>query len=173
MTGVVRWTGREVKALRTAMRLTGRAFAGNIGVSHRMLVEWENRGEGIALRASNQKALDTLLAVAGTEVQERFAALLTTQAAAESDPRVEQLLQPAARLTKHPVDGKLMVPVDEGIHLFGPDNKPHWSDTYLIDVYRPRTPTTTASSAPPATGHPGTGPAGSAPAASTTTPWSG
>ncbi|WP_317440646.1 SUMF1/EgtB/PvdO family nonheme iron enzyme [Streptomyces collinus] len=42
--------------------------------------------------------------------------------------------------SKSPVDGKLMVPVEEGIFLSGPGNKPTWIETYLIDVY----PTTNA-----------------------------
>ncbi len=75
MTGVARWTGREVQAFRTALRRNGRDFATEVGVSHRMLVKWETGGENIIPRPGNQAALDTMLATAGPEVQERFAGL--------------------------------------------------------------------------------------------------
>ncbi|GGZ82063.1 hypothetical protein ACFOOM_22280 [Streptomyces echinoruber] len=116
MTGVARWTGREVKAFRLATRMNGRDFAAEVGVSHRMLVKWEKRGETITPRAMYQSALDTMLAVAGPAVQERFATLITEQAAAAHDPRAEQLLRREAQYVKSPVGGKLMVPVEEGIY---------------------------------------------------------
>ncbi len=140
MTGVVRWTGREVLLFRQAMRMNGRDFAALVGVSHRMLVKWEGKGEAITPRAANQAALDTLLATVGPAVQERFAALLTEQAAAAPDPRAEQLLRRETRYTKSPIDGKLMVTVEGGIYLAGPNNQPTWVETFSIDVY----PTTNA-----------------------------
>ncbi|MFF5020254.1 SUMF1/EgtB/PvdO family nonheme iron enzyme [Streptomyces sp. NPDC001165] len=152
MTVVVRWTGREVLAFRKALRVNGRDFAAEVGVSHRMLVRWERRGESIEPRLGNQAALDTMLATAGPAVQERFAAAITERAAADEDARAEQLLRREARYTKSPVDGKLMVPVEEGIFLSGPSNTPTWTEAYLIDVY----PTTNADYARfvRATGHP-------------------
>ncbi|MGC8923535.1 SUMF1/EgtB/PvdO family nonheme iron enzyme [Streptomyces griseoaurantiacus] len=135
MTVVVRWTGLEVLALRKALRKTGRDFAAEVGVSHRMLTKWETRGEQITPRAGNQAALDTLLATAGLEAQERFAAAVTERAAAVQDARAEELLRREPRYTKSPVDGKLMVTVDEGIYLSGPKNTPAWTEAYLIDVY--------------------------------------
>ncbi|TQL23564.1 formylglycine-generating enzyme required for sulfatase activity [Streptomyces sp. SLBN-134] len=151
MTGVARWTGREISALRTALRMNGRDFAAAVGVSHRMLVKWETGGAAVTPRAANQSALDTMLATAGPAAQERFATLITAQAAAEHDARAEQLLRREVRYSKSPIDEKLMVPVEEGIFLAGPDNKPTWTNTYLIDVH----PTTNADYARfvRATGH--------------------
>ncbi|MFH9663348.1 SUMF1/EgtB/PvdO family nonheme iron enzyme [Streptomyces sp. NPDC017248] len=151
MPGVARWTGREVLAFRTALRKNGRDFAAEVGVSHRMLVRWETRGATLTPRALYQGALDTMLATAGSEVQERFATLITEQAATDQDARAEQLLRCETQYVKSPVDGKLMVPVEEGISLAGPNDRPTWTDAFLIDVY----PTTNADYARfvRATGH--------------------
>ncbi|MGY3676593.1 SUMF1/EgtB/PvdO family nonheme iron enzyme [Streptomyces sp. TE33382] len=152
MDGVTRWTGLEVRLLREAMRKRGKDFAALVGVSHRQLVTWEFRGETIRLRPSNQIALDTLLTQATTPVQQRFAAALTELAASGHDERVEQLLlRGDARTVKHPIDGKLMVHVDEGIYLSGAANTSMWLDAFTIDVY----PTTNADYARfvRATGH--------------------
>ncbi|WP_251096668.1 SUMF1/EgtB/PvdO family nonheme iron enzyme [Streptomyces sp. Caat 7-52] len=105
-----------------------------------MLVKWETGGENITPRPGNQAALDTMLATAGPAVQERFATLITERAAEDQDARAEQLLRRDTQYIKSPVDGKLMVPVEEGIFLSGPDNTPTWTEAYLIDVY----PTTNA-----------------------------
>ncbi|MEW2301948.1 SUMF1/EgtB/PvdO family nonheme iron enzyme [Streptomyces sp. NPDC006655] len=151
MSGVGRWTGAEVKALRTALRENSRDFASRVGVSQRNLVLWET-GRTKRIRPSNQEALDTVLSTAGAPAQERFAALITAQAAAAEDARTEQLLRREAQYTKSPRDGKLMVPVEAGIYLAGPTSTPIWVDEYLIDVY----PTTNADYQRfvRATGHP-------------------
>ncbi|NUR01399.1 MAG: SUMF1/EgtB/PvdO family nonheme iron enzyme [Streptomyces sp.] len=140
MTAVVnRWTGQEVLALRKALRRNQVDFAAAVGISQRMLRKWEN-GTTQDIRPTNQRALDTMLATAGAEAQERFAAKLTEQAAAAEDVRTEQLLRREARYVKSPVDGKLMVPVEEGVYLAGPGKRPTWVEAFLIDVY----PTTNA-----------------------------
>ncbi|MQY13711.1 Hercynine oxygenase [Streptomyces sp. RB5] len=153
MAGVVtRWTGVEVLALRKALRKSGRDFAAAVGISTRMLVEWEARGSTITPRAANQEALDTILATADRAAQERFATLITERAAAAQDARAEELLRRDIPYVKSPIDGKLMALVEEGVYQAGPDNRPTWVDTFLIDVY----PTTNADYARfvLATGHP-------------------
>lgn len=135
MTGVTRWTGHEVYLLRKAMRKNGRDFAALVPVSQRQLTTWECRGETIGLRPGNQEALDTLLARAGIAVQQRFAEMLTKRAAVEHDERTEELLRRDPRTVKHPVDGKIMVFVEEGIYLAGAASTPHWLDSFRIDVY--------------------------------------
>ncbi|MFF1678435.1 formylglycine-generating enzyme family protein [Streptomyces sp. NPDC058256] len=135
MTGVTRWTGREVYLLRKAMRKNGREFAALVPVSQRQLTTWEGRGETIDLRPGNQEALDTLLARAGADIQQRFAALLTERAAVEHDERAEELLRRDPRTVKHPVDGKIMVLVEEGIYLAGAASTPNWLDGFRVDVY--------------------------------------
>ncbi|MCS0635936.1 formylglycine-generating enzyme family protein [Streptomyces sp. LP05-1] len=121
--------------LRAAMRKSGRDFAALVGVSQRQVVTWEHRGAGIRLRPGNQEALDTLLARAGIPAQQRFAALLTETAAADHDARTEQLLRRDPRTIRHSGDGKLMVPVEEGIYLAGPQNRATWIASFLIDVH--------------------------------------
>lgn len=135
MTGVTRWTGREAGLLRKAMRKTGKAFAELVGVNQRQIPRWEGRGETLELSITNQAALDTLLSQASREVQQRFAALLTERAAVQHDARAEELLRRDSRTSKHPVDGKVMTLVEEGIYLSGPDNRSVWLDSFLIDVY--------------------------------------
>lgn len=117
------------------MRLTQKDFALLIPVSDRMVRLWQTGGESVAPRPAKQAALDTLLARAGVEVQERFALLITAGAAQGPDARTERLLtRPNACIT-HPGDGRPMVRVEEGIYLSGPDSRPVWVDEYLIDVY--------------------------------------
>ncbi|MEU5107384.1 SUMF1/EgtB/PvdO family nonheme iron enzyme [Streptomyces sp. NPDC021354] len=135
MTRVLRWTGRESLLLRKALRKSGHAFAELVGVSIRQVRRWEGRSETIELNPDNQAALDTVLAQAGRAAQQRFAALLTERAAAEHDERVEDLLRSDSRTRKHPVDGKVMTLIEEGIYLSGPDNRSVWLDSFLIDVY--------------------------------------
>ncbi len=133
--------GRETRALRTALRMTVRQFAVHIGVSDRMVSNWEAGGVGIAPRPSNQAALDTALSCAGTEAHERFAFLITEQAAAAEDQRTEILLAAdPLRFVRHPVDGKLMVEVPEGIFLGGDAGLTTWLPGFHLDVF----PTTNA-----------------------------
>jgi hypothetical protein len=117
------------------MRKTGKEFAELVGVSPRQISRWKGRGETLELSLDNQAALDTLLAQADHAVQQRFAALLTERAAVEHDERAEELLRSNPRTSQHPVDGKLMTLVEEGIYLAGPDNRSVWLDSYRIDVY--------------------------------------
>lgn len=135
MTGVTRWTGREAELLRQAMRKKGKEFAELVGVNPRQIPRWKGRGETIELELDNQAALDTLLAQADPAVQQRFAALLTERAAMEHDERAEELLRADSRTRRHPVDGKVMTLVEEGIHICGPDKRSVWLEPFLIDVY--------------------------------------
>ncbi|MFF3426860.1 SUMF1/EgtB/PvdO family nonheme iron enzyme [Streptomyces sp. NPDC002602] len=133
--------------------MTVRKFAVHIGVSDRMVSHWERGGVGIVPRPSNQSALDTSLSVAGTEVQERFAVLITEQAAAAEDQRTEILLAAdPLQFVRHPVDAKLMAAVPEGIYLGGDAGETTWLPSFHIDVF----PTTNADyfRFVSATGHP-------------------
>jgi transcriptional regulator with XRE-family HTH domain len=53
--------------------MTLEQFATVLGVTERMVSNWEQRGESITPRAANQEALDRLLAVSPLDVHERFA----------------------------------------------------------------------------------------------------
>jgi DNA-binding transcriptional regulator YiaG len=79
-TVVTRWTSSEAKALRTALRMSQRVFADQVGVSGRMVAKWDTAATPIRLRSANQQALDGLLSKADSNAQERFLAL--TQAPA-------------------------------------------------------------------------------------------
>ena len=56
------WSGREIRALRDAKRMSIRQFAGHLGVGERLISKWEAGGEKLHPRPINQEALDTCLA---------------------------------------------------------------------------------------------------------------
>ncbi|MCX4386476.1 DUF5919 domain-containing protein [Micromonospora peucetia] len=76
MTPVQRWTGRETKTLRYALRMSIRDFAVHLGVAQRTVSKWEAGGESVNPRPEMQAALDTALAQAADEAQRRFASAL-------------------------------------------------------------------------------------------------
>jgi transcriptional regulator with XRE-family HTH domain len=73
MTTVYRWTGREAKLLRQALRFSVRDFAARLGVGIRTVNRWEARQTGITPLPYMQQVLDTALAQASDEVKTRFA----------------------------------------------------------------------------------------------------
>lgn len=73
MEAVDRWSGRETRFLRQAMRLTVREFAAQLGVSPRTVSKWEAGGATYIPRPELQAALDTALARSGDLVRVRFA----------------------------------------------------------------------------------------------------
>lgn len=138
---VTLWTGREIKALREAARMTTIEFAAKLGVSDRIVTSWETGGIESVPRMVNQAALDTMLAKSDPDVHGRFVGLLSI-----SDPEPRQLIEPdsagalSGQYVKHPRDGKLMAHVPEGIFLSGEDDEPIWVDEFYIDTF----PTTNA-----------------------------
>ncbi|WP_411574222.1 NB-ARC domain-containing protein [Streptomyces fradiae] len=72
MATVQRWTGREARALRLAMRRSVRGFASYLSVSDRTVSNWEARGEEIVLAPDSQALLDTALERSDTGVRKRF-----------------------------------------------------------------------------------------------------
>lgn len=73
---VVRWSGREAKALRAALRLSVRDFAAALGIGARTVTKWESLGEATVPRPHMQAVLDTTLSRADTEARMRFEMLL-------------------------------------------------------------------------------------------------
>jgi len=73
MTTVWRWTGREAKLLRQALRFSVRDFAARLGVGIRTVNRWEARQAGITPLPYMQQVLDTALERASDEVKDRFA----------------------------------------------------------------------------------------------------
>jgi hypothetical protein len=157
-TTVHRWSGREIRALRQAKRMSIRQFAAHLGVSDRMVSKWEAGGPTIHPRPVNQEALDTSLAGSGPDVHARFVLLIESSLPNGSPPSqatpapIVEIRRPRQNQVRHPVDGKLMALVDAGVFLSGPDNQPTWLPAFYIDVY----PTTNAdySRFVAATGHP-------------------
>jgi transcriptional regulator with XRE-family HTH domain len=73
MTTVYRWTGREAKLLRQALRFSVRDFAARLGVGIRTVNRWEARQASITPLPYMQQVLDTALAQASEEAKARFA----------------------------------------------------------------------------------------------------
>jgi DNA-binding transcriptional regulator YiaG len=98
MTTVQRWTGRETRALRHAVRMSIRDFALHMGVAERTISNWEAGGTGVVPRPEMQAALDTVLAKAGGEAHTRLASMLRPTEALTSGRPMEGLgLGAAAR----------------------------------------------------------------------------
>jgi transcriptional regulator with XRE-family HTH domain len=73
VTTMNRWSGRETRLLRHALRLTVRDFAEDLGISPRTVSKWEAGGAQREPRPELQRALDTLLARSSDEETARFA----------------------------------------------------------------------------------------------------
>jgi transcriptional regulator with XRE-family HTH domain len=76
MSTVGRWTGHEARALRLALRLSVRAFAGQLGLAVRTISKWERGGRSTTPWPDSQAILDTTLAQAPDDVKARFAQLV-------------------------------------------------------------------------------------------------
>ncbi len=90
---VDRWSGRETRLLRHALRLTVRAFAEDLGVCVRTVSKWEAAGAGLIPRPEIQAALDTMLSRAGEDDRQRFRA--ARPPVVPSAPEIEDRAQPA------------------------------------------------------------------------------
>jgi transcriptional regulator with XRE-family HTH domain len=66
------WTGREVRCLRLARRMSVRVFARHLGVSDRMISKWEAGGARLRPRQFNQANLDESLRRCTAEERQRF-----------------------------------------------------------------------------------------------------
>ncbi|MFI9643959.1 helix-turn-helix domain-containing protein [Micromonospora sp. NPDC051925] len=84
---VGRWTGREVRALREALRMSVRAFAEHLGVTMTTVADWEHRTAPAPPRLAAQSLLDQALTLADTNSTARFRLLLDTpDTHAHADP---------------------------------------------------------------------------------------
>ncbi|NJP34883.1 DUF5919 domain-containing protein [Micromonospora thermarum] len=77
-TTVHRWTGRETRVLRQALRLSIRDFSARLGVAERTVSKWESGQDAVVPRPEMQAALDTALSTAAADVRARFSAALGT-----------------------------------------------------------------------------------------------
>ncbi|SCL34904.1 Helix-turn-helix domain-containing protein [Micromonospora pallida] len=71
-TTVQRWTGRETRALRQALRMSIRDFAAHLGVAERTVSKWEAGNGTVQPRPEMQAALDTAFDNASGDAQQRF-----------------------------------------------------------------------------------------------------
>ena len=130
------WSGREVRALREARRMSVREFAAHLGVSDRMVSKWEAAGESIRPRPLNQAALDTSLAMASPEIKSRFTRIVLGQEVRATAGGGNGNGDDGAgrHIVRHPLDGKLMTMVDAGPHRSRSAGV-IWLAAYFIDVY--------------------------------------
>src|SRR5262249_46662083 len=77
---IQRWTGREARVLREALRMSVRAFAAYLDVSDRTISKWEAGGRRLVAVPESQALLDTALSRASPEEQDRFRRTLGEQA---------------------------------------------------------------------------------------------
>ncbi|MGF6884927.1 formylglycine-generating enzyme required for sulfatase activity [Nocardia sp. GAS34] len=144
------WTGVEVRSLRQARRMSLVDFAAHLGVDTRLISKWEAGGATLQPRPMNQAALDTSLSRLSAEESVRFAGLVSPDALGEAHDADADAALPSTRL-RHPVDGKWITWIPEGVFLSGPQDQPEWVPGFWIDTY----PTTNADYARfiAATGH--------------------
>jgi DNA-binding transcriptional regulator YiaG len=88
---VGRWTGREIRALREALRMSVRVFAEYIGMSTAAVSGWEHRHEPSAPTLAAQALLDQALKLADPDAKTRFGLILAApgSAGATCAPQVE------------------------------------------------------------------------------------
>jgi transcriptional regulator with XRE-family HTH domain len=80
VTEIQKWTGREARALREAMRMSVRDFADRLGISARAVSKWEAGGERIVPRPDSQSILDTVLENTPPNVRGRFEQVVGSEA---------------------------------------------------------------------------------------------
>jgi tetratricopeptide (TPR) repeat protein len=73
---MARWTGREARALRGALRLSVRAFAEHLDIAVRTVTKWESLAEQTTPRPDTQALLDAALTLADADAKKRFEILL-------------------------------------------------------------------------------------------------
>ncbi len=85
MSIVQRWSGRETRALREAMRMTLVEFADYLGVSDRTISKWERGGAKQFPAPAMQQVLDAALARCDNDVRSRFVAMTRSEEQLSAD----------------------------------------------------------------------------------------
>lgn len=84
---VGRWTGRETRALREALRMSARVFAEHIGMSTAAVTGWEHRHAPNVPTLAAQALLDRALKFADADAKTRFGLILASlNGACEASP---------------------------------------------------------------------------------------
>ncbi|ROO51800.1 hypothetical protein EDC02_6687 [Micromonospora sp. Llam0] len=101
---VGRWTAREIRALREALRMSVRAFAEHLGLAVAAVTAWEHRTTPATPTLAAQSVLDQALTLADTNSKARFQLLLANPdgPARQRDGRVT-VDGPATALTNRQV----------------------------------------------------------------------
>ncbi|MDG4763329.1 helix-turn-helix transcriptional regulator [Solwaraspora sp. WMMD406] len=100
-----RWTGRESRALREALRMSVRAFAEYLGVSKNAVSWWENR-DPTPLRLATQAVLDQALTLADSDTRIRFGLILAGDSDEFSGPRTSPAHNAASGSVVTPLHGR-------------------------------------------------------------------
>lgn len=131
------WSGREIRALREARRMSQREFAAHLGISERMVAKWESGGEKMHPRPVNQSALDVSLKSASDDDRARFEELLKAshQEGMEPQANYSDGSSLIGRRVRHPIDGKLMTLVGEGEFLHVEAGESIFVPAFYIDVF--------------------------------------
>jgi tetratricopeptide (TPR) repeat protein len=95
---IVKWTGLEVTALRTALRDTQIQFADRIGCSVEAVGKWERRGATITLSAKYSECMDTTRRRLDDEQRARFDAALQNKGREVEDDMDRRGISAAASL---------------------------------------------------------------------------
>jgi hypothetical protein len=105
-----------------------RDFATHLGVSERVITNWETR---VSARPHpiNQRALDTSLVMAGHDAIARFTQLM--HGGGRSPQPSRRRTSTLYVVARHPLDGKLMTMIPAGPTLTG---SPRWLPAYFIDI---------------------------------------
>ncbi|MGY2090475.1 NB-ARC domain-containing protein [Nocardia gipuzkoensis] len=91
---VPRWTGREARALREAMRMTVREFASRLGIDARTVSKWEAGWERHVPGPDSQAILDTVLRRADAAEIQRFKTLAVDLPRRRLAPSARSVLAP-------------------------------------------------------------------------------
>ncbi len=111
MATVRRWTGREAKLLRVALRLSLRDFAAHLGVGVRTINKWEARGNDITPQPHMQAILDTALQRASEDERARVSAALADPEDSQAVP-AQREVRPGALLPVIVNGRPVLVPLD-------------------------------------------------------------
>lgn len=93
------WTGETASILQTAMRMTNEEFAERLGVSVRTVAGWRERPDRSPTNVT-QQILDTALAQAPQDVQERFTSLVADRGPEDAEPTKSELVEAGRRLNE-------------------------------------------------------------------------
>jgi transcriptional regulator with XRE-family HTH domain len=76
---IPKWSGREARLLRAALRMTMDEFAAHLGVSRRTVANWEKLGERVTPLPQSQAILDTALSRTDDDTRGRFHSTATDE----------------------------------------------------------------------------------------------